>query len=782
MAVREVLRMAATSVVGSLGSGDRPRRGAGDGAVLPAEEDVTVFVSYARAQFYLAEDLALALRQRGVDAWLDVDRLEPGDDWEDSIATALRSAECVLLVASREALRSAHVQAELEIARDTGMPVVVALAENVALPAQLEPAATVPVRRRFERRVDSLVRAIRGGSVGSSRPRWPSAPVFVPLALVISALLCAAMSLGLLLPQVDENPGLAQVVVIYGGAAVFCLWLAWEFVRRRPRRTMLVFGALGATAALAVLLAVLIPVVVIVVVGDPDFGGILLLWAGAGLLVVPFFWAIRSPTVYRWLPTGDASRRLRARMLRRRGVRPRVETSAQITYALRCHELDSAVASNLDDALRRCGHRPAEARDADRGICVVSNLTPASWLAETLAEFRGRVVMVIAAAVPATALQDVSRYQWVDYRRRRPGTLANLASTIGGSTRNTTPELVPENLSARVVPFGILAVTVMYALSAITLVGTAVTRVAGTDPYNRLLGAPPSPVTSIPLLAVAISLSAGTAFALITRRVPPRIFLALFAASIASTVAVYLHHYPAAPAWTALTSPVIGAVVLAVAWRSIKNWLPARRVPPNIARVAPANTNLWRSPGARRVALLVALVSTMMLGTAALADDAPDPATTNALQSARTEFDQWFASVARTGPKRTSAVQALSDAIHAANAGQVGDAIEGFDRALSLSREYEDAIRSLPSTLTTLADVNRELDWSARQLSESVANYRQAATGGNQAAADEAERAAEESDDAARRALSEARTYWEFLGGFAVFGPTYPIELLRLDE
>jgi hypothetical protein len=744
---------------------------------------VTVFVSYARAQFYLAEDLALALRQRGVDAWLDVDRLEPGDDWEDSIAAALLSAECLLLVASREALRSAHVQAELEIARDVGMPVVVALAENVALPAQLEPAATVAVRRRFERRVDTLVRAIQGEPVGSSRPRWPSVPAVVPLGLVLSALLWAGASLGVTLPDVDENPGLASSVVLEVAGAVFCLWLAWEFVRRRPRRTMLVFGALGVTAVTAVLLGVLIPLSVVLVLGDPQFGGILLFFVGvSGPFVVPFVWALRSPAVYRWLPTGDAPRRLRARMLRRRGVRPRVETSAQVTYALRCHELDGAVARDLDDALRRCGHRPAEAPDADRGICVVSNLTPASWFAETLAVLRGRVVIVIGAPVPATALQDVSRYQWVDYRRRRPATLANLAVTIGGSTRNTTPELVPENLSARVVPFGILAVTVMYGLSAITLVGSAVTRVAGTDPFNRLLGAPPSLVTSIPLLALAISLSAGTAFALITRRVTPRIFLALFAATIASAVAVYLHQYPAAPAWTALSSPVIGAVVLAVAWRSIKNWLPAQRVPPNIARVAPANTNLWRSPGARSVALLVALVSTMMLGTAALAGNAPDPATTNALQSARTEFDQWFAAVTRTGPKRTSAVQALSDALHAADAGQVGDAIEGLDRALTLSREYEDAIRSLPSTLTTLEDVNRELDWSARQLSESVENYRQAATGGNQAALDEAERAAEESDDAARRALSEARTYWEFLGGFAVFGPTYPIELLRLDE
>ena len=101
-----------------------------------------VFMSYSRSQFYLAEDLALALGQEGIDVWFDMHRLKPGDDWDDEIAEGLYWADCVLLVASSDALKSVHVVEEVDLAIKLDKPIVVGLAEEVAFHPSLQ---TLPV-------------------------------------------------------------------------------------------------------------------------------------------------------------------------------------------------------------------------------------------------------------------------------------------------------------------------------------------------------------------------------------------------------------------------------------------------------------------------------------------------------------------------------------------------------------------------------------------------------------------------------------------------------------
>ncbi len=64
-----------------------------------------------------------------------------------------------MLAASRAALRSAYVRAELDLAGEQGKRIVVALAEHVRLPAALGDAALVDVRRRFDVKVARLAAA-----------------------------------------------------------------------------------------------------------------------------------------------------------------------------------------------------------------------------------------------------------------------------------------------------------------------------------------------------------------------------------------------------------------------------------------------------------------------------------------------------------------------------------------------------------------------------------------------------------------------------------------------
>jgi hypothetical protein len=143
-----------------------------------------VFVSYSRAQFYFAEDLALALRERGVEAWFDVHQLQPGDDWAHGTEAAIRSAYSVLLVASRQALVSDHVRSELAIAQERGIPIVVVRADRAALPHALEGAPVFSVWRGFDRKLGRLVDALTGGSIRPVGGGPPAVVIVVPLALL----------------------------------------------------------------------------------------------------------------------------------------------------------------------------------------------------------------------------------------------------------------------------------------------------------------------------------------------------------------------------------------------------------------------------------------------------------------------------------------------------------------------------------------------------------------------------------------------------------------------
>ena len=71
-----------------------------------------IFLSYARADGPLVDELYEHLTREGVDVWLDRRRLSAGESWLASIAAAIESAERVIVVASQYSARSGHVRWE----------------------------------------------------------------------------------------------------------------------------------------------------------------------------------------------------------------------------------------------------------------------------------------------------------------------------------------------------------------------------------------------------------------------------------------------------------------------------------------------------------------------------------------------------------------------------------------------------------------------------------------------------------------------------------------------
>jgi len=82
-----------------------------------------VFVSYSRRQFYAAQQVAASLSANGVPAWLDVQEIAPGADWQAAIDQGIANCAALILVASRSAYRSAPIQHEIAVAQAAGKPI-----------------------------------------------------------------------------------------------------------------------------------------------------------------------------------------------------------------------------------------------------------------------------------------------------------------------------------------------------------------------------------------------------------------------------------------------------------------------------------------------------------------------------------------------------------------------------------------------------------------------------------------------------------------------------------
>lgn len=83
----------------------------------PASQPPLFFLSHSGDESEAAKTLAAALRGAGVEVWLDVDRLRPGDRWQHEIGTALQSAQAFLLYVGRTAV-DRWVDFEVQIALD----------------------------------------------------------------------------------------------------------------------------------------------------------------------------------------------------------------------------------------------------------------------------------------------------------------------------------------------------------------------------------------------------------------------------------------------------------------------------------------------------------------------------------------------------------------------------------------------------------------------------------------------------------------------------------------
>lgn len=145
-------------------------RACGDRYQFSPQIKPEIFVAYASEDLALARRLSAALQAGGCAAWLDRDKLLPGQNWPRSIERAIEISDAfVACFSPRSVAKRGHFQSELRYALDCARRLP--LEEVFVIPVRFEPCA-IPRRLSeqvqyvdlfpdWEKGIRRLLRAIR---------------------------------------------------------------------------------------------------------------------------------------------------------------------------------------------------------------------------------------------------------------------------------------------------------------------------------------------------------------------------------------------------------------------------------------------------------------------------------------------------------------------------------------------------------------------------------------------------------------------------------------------
>jgi hypothetical protein len=162
--VGELVR--AQAGVGGLGSPSVPPVATAP-AVAPSAV-YCVFVSHVSEDGDFAEMMAMKMKEAGYTAWIDVDRLKPGVDWQESIDEAIRKAPALIAIMSPEARTSEYVTYEWSFAAGCGVLIIPVMLRETSLHPRLARLHFLDFTKRSARPWDGLFEQLKA-AVAASR-------------------------------------------------------------------------------------------------------------------------------------------------------------------------------------------------------------------------------------------------------------------------------------------------------------------------------------------------------------------------------------------------------------------------------------------------------------------------------------------------------------------------------------------------------------------------------------------------------------------------------------
>jgi hypothetical protein len=96
-----------------------------------------IFVTYARADTHRVAPIIKALREQGLDVWLDQEDIAGATFWRKEIVQAITECSIVVFFATKLSCRSENVSKELALANDEKKPILPVLLDDVEPSAEL---------------------------------------------------------------------------------------------------------------------------------------------------------------------------------------------------------------------------------------------------------------------------------------------------------------------------------------------------------------------------------------------------------------------------------------------------------------------------------------------------------------------------------------------------------------------------------------------------------------------------------------------------------------------
>ena len=125
----------------------------------------TIFISHSSKDLAVAQTICAALESRGLTCWIASRDVGAGDNFQEAIVTAIRSAKVMVLVFSDNANNSTEIKKELALASQNKVAVIPARVEDVvptaALAYELATRQWINLFNDWESEIETLCERVR---------------------------------------------------------------------------------------------------------------------------------------------------------------------------------------------------------------------------------------------------------------------------------------------------------------------------------------------------------------------------------------------------------------------------------------------------------------------------------------------------------------------------------------------------------------------------------------------------------------------------------------------
>ncbi len=443
------------------------------------------FLSYSRRQLYFAESLALHLQKENLNIWFDLQQLQAGTVWSDSLKDGINEAKTLILIVSKASLASKYVEVEWKGVAAEGGQLVLVIFESVKLPEELLGLPTFDFRTGFEKNISALTSYLKGEAepkhdkISSFNPlRWLTripASIFTTIIAQFSIFILLILVLvfnEMFISAQGINESLrTKFLVLSSLSLLMSFWYVIPLMRHK-----LSYKKIKRSVFNSMLL--LIPFFFIMLLSiriNSDNMDVLLPLYGilfsifAYNLFVYLYVLRNSIDLLRWMQPEDDLQKLRRRvhqpLIPKKVFDVDMESessikSKSVLYTIHHDPADKPIARWIRKYFKKVGHQEVTiTENPAHHIAILSNRSSTAWVNKVTQSYGGKLVFVVVSTIEFTdSLQDTGRYQWVDAREMDKRDILGLAKSLGDKAawkREAALESTPDKIGNLKLPSGI---------------------------------------------------------------------------------------------------------------------------------------------------------------------------------------------------------------------------------------------------------------------------------------------------------------------------------------